>query len=103
MVAPLDVSSGKITTKSAVIETERVQMVIDGFLDWINETIDLRAEPRPAGKPLARSAWPINIFGNLRNPNIELKARGSRRVLQLNSAEQGKERTPCKPDLSQLQ
>jgi hypothetical protein len=76
-VAPLNIKSGRVSTGSTVIETTRVQMVIGGTLDWKNETIALRAEPRPVGRPLARSAWPIEVTGSLKSPKLNLTPSGN--------------------------
>jgi uncharacterized protein involved in outer membrane biogenesis len=102
-VAPLKIQSGKISTSSTVIETKRVQMVIAGSLDWRNETIAMRAEPRPVGKPLARSAVPIDIVGSLRKPDINVQILGSRPDRQNQAQTAVGERTPCKPDIKQVQ
>lgn len=102
-VAPLKIQSGKISTGSTVIETKRVQMVIGGSLDWRNETIAMRAEPRPVGKPLARSAVPIEITGSLRKPNINLQLLGSGPDRENQGKKAVGERTPCKPDIKQVQ
>ncbi len=102
-VAPLKIQSGKVSSNSTVIETERVQMVIAGNLDWKNETISMRAEPRPVGRPLARSAWPINITGSLRKPDLQLLGTGSRPAPKGGARQMPANRTPCKPDARQLQ
>ncbi|MEP1933543.1 MAG: hypothetical protein ABJJ37_19905, partial [Roseibium sp.] len=127
-VAPLNIKSGRVSTGSTVIETSRVQMVIGGNLDWKNETIALRAEPRPVGRPLARSAWPIEVTGSLKSPKLNLTPGGNRRAksevpagvkktLKLGlfsskkkepeskdrTASASSQRTPCKPDIGQIQ
>jgi hypothetical protein len=101
-VAPLSIRSGRVSTNAAVLETERVQMVIAGSLDWKNETISMRAEPRPVGRPLARSAWPIDISGSLRKPKVDLQVGGSRPQVDQRDVAMPAERVPCKPDISQL-
>ena len=127
-VAPLNLKSGRVSTGATVIETSRVQMVIGGTLDWKNETIALRAEPRPVGRPLARSAWPIEVTGSLKSPKLNLTPGGNRRpkserppgdkkTLRLGIFSGAKktpkpqsetvsapsQRTPCKPDIRQVQ
>lgn len=96
-VAPLQINPGKITSNAVVIETKSVQLVAAGGVDWRNDTIALRAEPRPVGRPLARSAWPFSVSGKLSEPKFKLHVGGVRsqeggtRQIQV-------ERTPCKPD-----
>ena len=102
-VAPLKIRSGKVSTGSTVIETKRVQMVIGGSLDWRNETISMRAEPRPVGRPLSRSAVPIEITGSLRKPDIKLQVLGSKPDGQGASNKTVADRVPCKPDINQTQ
>jgi hypothetical protein len=127
-VVPLKIKSGRVSTGSTVIETLRVQMVIGGNLDWKNETIALRAEPRPVGRPLARSAWPIEVTGSVTSPKLNLTPGGNKRPKS--EAQAGKKKTlklgifsgakkksksqdetvspspqrmPCKPDILQVQ
>ena len=71
------------------------------LIDLRNETISVTAEPRPVGQPLARSAWPIEVTGNLKSPNIAVAERKRRRALVPLSMPEA--RTPCVPDLAQLQ
>ena len=50
-MAPLQISAGKITSNAVVVETKSVQLVAAGGVDWKNDAIALRAEPRPVGRP----------------------------------------------------
>ena len=127
-VAPLNINSGRVSTGSTVIETTRVQMVIGGTLDWKNETIALRAEPRPVGRPLARSAWPIEVTGSLKSPKLNLTPGGNKRAksevqagkkktlklglfsgakkkpkAQEEAVSPSSQRTNCTPDIRQVQ
>lgn len=96
-VAPLQINAGKVTSNAVVVETKSVQLVAAGGIDWRNDAIALRAEPRPVGRPLARSAWPFSVSGKLSEPQFKLHVGGVRsqergtRQVQTN-------RTPCKPD-----
>ncbi|SLN42840.1 AsmA family protein [Falsiruegeria litorea R37] len=96
-VAPLRIAPGKITSESVVVETKSVQLVAAGGVDWRNDAIALRAEPRPVGRPLARSAWPFSVSGKLSKPDFKLHVGGVRSQEQGNRQVQT-ERTPCKPD-----
>ena len=57
----------------------------------------LRAEPRPVGRPLARSAWPFSVSGKLSEPQFKLHVGGVRSQERGNRQVQTN-RTPCKPD-----
>lgn len=95
-VAPLQITPGQVTSNTVVVETKSVQLVAAGVVDWRNDALSLRAEPRPVGRPLARSAWPFSVTGKLSDPQFKLHAGGVRsqeRERQVQTA-----RTPCKPD-----
>ncbi|WP_164659104.1 AsmA family protein [Tropicibacter sp. Alg240-R139] len=99
-VAPLRINAGKVTSDALVVETKSVQLVAAGGVDWRNDTIALRAEPRPVGRPLARSAWPFSVSGKLSEPKFKLHVGGVRSQEGGNRQVQA-ERTPCKPDQQQ--
>lgn len=99
--APLSMTSGRIGIKDAVLETDRVQLVANGIVDIPGDKLHVRADPRPVGQPLARSAWPIAISGSLSNPNAGIAERKSWRMLQPLAMPQN--RRPCVPDAAQLQ
>lgn len=102
-VVPLKIQAGKVSSTSIVVETNSVQMVIAGDLDWKNNTISMRAEPRPVGRPLARSAWPFSITGSLSKPEFKLHAGGSRAKRADGASQAPTERKPCTPDIRQLE
>ena len=98
--APLFLSGGQISTEGTVLETDRVQLVARGSVNIANDRVDMRADPRPIGRPLSRSPWPIAITGALTNPNIGVASRRNWRALEP-LAMRG-ERVPCIPDVTQL-
>ena len=102
-VAPLRIQAGKVSSNSIVVETKSVQMVIAGALDWKNDTISMRAEPRPVGRPLARSAWPFSVTGSLSNPDFKVHAGGSRARRADGATQSPAKRKPCTPDIRQLE
>lgn len=102
VVAPVKIQSGKISSNAIVAETASVQMVIAGTVDWRNDTISMRAEPRPVGHPLARSAWPIDITGRLSKPKFKLNIGGSRSKRVDGADKMRTDRKPCTPDIRQL-
>jgi len=98
--APISVNSGRFETAQTVLETDRVQVVTKGAVDVARNRIDITAEPRPVGKPLARSAWPISVTGPLDAPTIAVADRQRRRAV-VPLAMPGT-RELCVPDLDQL-
>jgi len=70
--APVSVKSGGVSTEAIVIETNTIQMVVRGQVNWLDDTISIRAEPRPVGKPLHRSAFPFEVNGKLSKPKFKL-------------------------------
>lgn len=101
-VAPLNIQAGEITSNGIVVETKSVQMVITGALDWKNDTISMRAEPRPVGRPLARSAWPFSVTGALSKPDFKIHVGGSRSKRADGASQSPANRKPCVPDINQL-
>jgi len=99
--APLSMNSGRVNINDAVMETDRVQLVAKGTIDIPGDQINVRADPRPVGRPLARSAWPIEISGSISEPNIGIADRRSWRMLQPLAMPEN--RAPCVPDAAQLQ
>lgn len=105
VVAPLQVNSGKVSSNAIVAETRRVQLVAAGTIDWVRDSISLRGEPRPLGRPLNRSPWPFEVSGRLSNPDFRLRHNS---ILQSIFSGSGtvrfpEGRTPCKPDALQAQ
>ena len=103
IAAPVRIDAGKVSSDSIVAETENVQLVAKGLVDWRNDSISLRAEPRRVGKPLSRSAWPINVTGKLSAPNIKLEVGGSFSKRTDGARDMPADRKPCTPDIRQLQ
>ena len=83
-----------------MIETGSVQLVAGGQVNWVQDSINVRAEPRRVGKPLARSAWPFDVTGKLSEPKFKLDVGGSR---SRRADEMPANRKPCVPDIYQLQ
>ncbi|WP_270730381.1 AsmA family protein [Shimia sp. Alg240-R146] len=101
--APVTFSGGQARFNALVAETKSVQLVVDGKVDWVRDAIDIRAEPRRVGKPLARSAWPFDVVGKLSDPRFKLDIGGSRSSRADGADEMPANREPCTPDIEQLQ
>ena len=100
--APVRIDHGTVTTNSFVLETQEVQLVARGTVDMANDTISVHAEPRPVGRPMARSAVPVDISGKLSDPQVHLELGGKRAVRDRNAGAIPADRKPCKPDIDQL-
>lgn len=105
VVAPLRINTGKMTSNAIVVETKRVQLVASGSVDWRKDQIGIRAEPRPVGRPLARTAWPFEVKGRLSNPDFKIGGKSGQKF-KLFAPKTGQvptTRKPCKPDRLQTQ
>lgn len=100
---PVNIDRGAIAFDQVVAETKSVQLVAKGGVNVKQDTISMRAEPRPVGKPLARSAWPFEVFGKLSDPRFKLDIGGSRSERADGADVMPSDRTPCQPDILQLQ
>ena len=101
--APLRFENGKVTMNPLVAETRKVQVVAAGNVDLRKRTIGLIAEPRPVGRPWARTAWPFGVSGSLSKP--EFKIRPDVKIQQTNDmvGKMKPDREPCRPDARQLE
>ena len=101
--APIQIRDGKVIFDSVVAETNRVQLVARGSLDWKRDTISIRAVPRPVGRPLSRSAWPFDVSGSFSKPEFKLIVGGLRSRRLDDANRMPIDRKPCNPDILQLQ
>ncbi len=100
--APITISKGRLTTKQAVVETDRVQLVVLGNVDLKHQTLDIVGQPRRIGKPLSRSPWPFTAAGPIANPKIKVQD-GPRRLRRSDGAStMPQKRKNCVPDILQL-
>jgi hypothetical protein len=100
MRAPLKISQGRVSTNAAVLETRRVQLVGSGSVDFRRDYVSFRADPRPVGQPLARSAWPFQVSGPLSAPTVKVAERRAWRAAE--PLAMTANRVPCVPDVAQL-
>lgn len=101
--APLRIRAGRISFDPVVAETGSVQVVAKGEIDARKESISVRAEPRPLGRPLARSAWPVDITGSLNSPDVKVQVGGSRQRRADGADATPQSRQPCVADVYQLE
>lgn len=103
MKVPMQINQGRIMTNQTVVETPHVQLVARGFVDVFADRVSVRAEPRPVGRPLARSAVPFEVTGTLSNPQVSAQPGGARSRRADGAASMPVQRVPCTPDIYQLQ
>ncbi|WP_204114231.1 AsmA-like C-terminal region-containing protein [Shimia biformata] len=90
LVAPVTVNNGTFSSNQVVLETDAVQVILKGKINIPANQIALRGEPRPATRPLARSAFPFEVTGKLTKPDVSIvraggesrEKRGVRTVVQ---------------------
>ncbi|WP_234999551.1 AsmA family protein [Roseovarius albus] len=100
--APLRFDRGNITIREAALETDKVQVVVNGDVNLGKETIDVTGEPRPIGKPLSRSPWPFVVSGSLKHPKLGLKKGSHRQRRSDGKTTPPEHRKHCIPDILQL-
>ena len=103
LTAPLSLVGGRVSTKSAALETDLVQIVVYGDVDIGQKMIDLHVQPRKVGEPLSRSPWPITISGPLAKPKIKVKDGPKQMHRRDGASRMPSKRKPGVPDILQLQ
>lgn len=102
LAAPIKIDAGDVSFSSFVAETEKVQLVAHGELDWIKNTISVQAEARKLGEPLSRSAWPFEVVGTLTHPKIKLLHHNVFQRRADGATMLPETRKSCVPDINQL-
>jgi uncharacterized protein involved in outer membrane biogenesis len=72
LVAPLGFSRGRVTTYGFVMETNQVQLVGVGYLDFNANVIDLRFRPQALRRQFINVARPFSVQGSLSHPRLAL-------------------------------
>ncbi|WP_424987493.1 AsmA-like C-terminal region-containing protein [Microbulbifer sp. S227A] len=100
--APLSASNGRFVLRNGVVETPRVQVVLNGDVNLRDDRLDLDGQPRRIGKPLSRSPWPFKIEGPIKHPKVRV-GDGPRRLRRSDGASRmPARRKTCVPDILQL-
>lgn len=97
--APIRVRNGAFVSDAAVLETQSVQVVLQGTADPARNVVDIRGEARPVGLPFAPSHHPFRVHGRLTEPEFELLAGVRRQGLPRQRIQN---RRPCVPDIRQV-
>lgn len=101
--APISVSGGRFNLKNGVIETDKVQVVVQGDVNLGKDTVNITGQPRRIGKPLSRSPWPFAVAGSLNNPKVKVKTGQNRERRSDGASTMPAHRKPCVPDILQLE
>ncbi len=102
LAVPIKIDAGDVSFNTFVAETQKVQLVAHGDLDWIRNTISIQAEARKLGRPLSRSAWPFEIVGTLTHPKIKLLHHNIFQKRVDGATKLPDNRKSCVPDINQL-
>lgn len=72
-IVPIVLSRGIVSLDNTVIETPSVQVLVNGQINLLNETLFIRAIPRPLNQANARSPFPVTISGPLSSPKVSIE------------------------------
>ena len=72
MVAPFGFDKGKATTRGFVMETDNVQVVGVGFIDFRGNEVNLAFKPKALRQQFIKIAQPFAIRGPLSHPQLRL-------------------------------
>jgi len=72
MVAPLTFAKGRGTTRGFVLETDDVQVVGVGFIDFRQNEVNLQFKPKALRQQFIKIAQPFAVRGPLTHPQLRL-------------------------------
>lgn len=78
-----EMQDGKAVTDSTLLQTNRVNVAMVGYVDVIGQQLDLLISPRPIDRTVVDVAVPVRVRGSLANPAITPGALPSLSVLGL--------------------
>ncbi len=80
-VLPLHFKKGVASTGALVVETENVQIVGKGVMNFRSGALDLAFVPRAKRKQLVEIVSPFEIKGTMKSPELVIKEAGAGRVV----------------------
>lgn len=80
-VVPLHFKNGVARTGATVVETENVQIIGNGTVNFRSGTLDLSFAPRAKRKQLVEIVSPFQIKGKLTSPELVIQEAGAGRVV----------------------
>ncbi len=78
---PFSFKNGRGTTGSLVFETDNVQIVGGGAVDFRKDTINLRFQPIPKRKQMVDIVTPFSVIGKVSKPAIKTEQSGAGRAV----------------------
>ena len=75
-VMPFQFKNGRGATRSMIIETDYVQALGAGSVDFAKNRINISFQPRPKVKQVVDTVSPFTVVGPLNRPNIKLNKGG---------------------------
>ena len=78
---PFFVKNGRATTNALVLETEQVQAVGSGSIDFPGNAVKMRFQPRAKNNSAVNIATPFVITGPVSDPKVELQGGAAGRVV----------------------
>lgn len=83
-VAPLRLKQGIANGRSMIIETENVQIVGGGEINFVSGALDLSFMPRPKKKQMIDIVTPFRISGTFSDPKVEtVGGKGGRAIAEV--------------------
>ncbi|MCZ6758487.1 MAG: hypothetical protein O7C39_09415, partial [Bacteroidetes bacterium] len=76
-IARFDFHDGVGKSESLMLDTANVLSQGEGVIDLRDETIDIKADPRPKKKQLVEITTPFSIEGPLASPSVKVSATGA--------------------------
>ncbi|MBG6199480.1 hypothetical protein IWQ48_000598 [Labrenzia sp. EL_13] len=80
-VLPLHFKNGTATSKRMIVETQNVQLVGAGSVDFRSGALDLSFAPRAKRKQLVEIVSPFEIHGTLGKPDVKVRDAGPGRAI----------------------
>jgi uncharacterized protein involved in outer membrane biogenesis len=82
-VMPFNFKNGRASSSSLVIETDKVQIVGRGWMDFRRDAVQLNFQPAPKVKQVVEIVTPFSVNGKLSNPSISVKHRAGRAAAEV--------------------
>ena len=83
-VVPLHFRNGEASGKNVIIETDNVQIVGGGWIDFPDDTFELSFLPRPKRQQAVNVVSPFTLHGSFADPELKLEeGKGARIVAEV--------------------
>ena len=96
-IAPFSLARGTISIREAIIDTPRVQVLVNGQVNVVNDTLAIRAVPRPLNRAEARSPFPVSVTGTFSNPEVRIERGADSGATVQGTPDSRQAHKPCVP------